>query len=114
MHDSADFDDFSNKNIEKHSLNDSDKENNVKTRRARTKKDQLDLIVEFHNNHNEMSDINTIDQNWNDLVEKLNSIGPPNNSSNEWKRVWTEHKYNKKRKRVDNEAESNLIFIAHS
>lgn len=103
-----DLDDLK-ENIEKKLLNESDKENQ-KSRRGRTKKEQLDLINEFHDNHDEVLNDDTYNQNWNALVVKLNSIGPPSNSSNEWKRVWTEHKYNKKRKRLDAAAESNSFF----
>lgn len=85
-------------------------DNQVKRRRARTKKEQLDILSEFHNSYGEVLS-NTHNPKWEELVIKLNSIGPPDNTSNEWKRVWTEHKYNKKRKQTDASHESNFKVI---
>lgn len=76
-----------------------DKQNRAKKRCARTKKDQFELMLSFHNDNNaEVLGTLTYDQRWGDLTKQLNAIGPPNYSGNEWKRIWTERKYNKKRK----------------
>ncbi len=79
-----------------------DKENLVKSRSARTKKEQFDLLELFHNENNpELLDTITYNERWNEITMKLNNMGPPEHSRAEWKRVWSEKKYNKKRKRTD-------------
>lgn len=88
----------------------SDKENLGKARCTRTTKQQFDLMFEFHNENNvEVLDNSTYNQRWNDLTEKLNAMGPPTHLGNEWKRVWSERKYNKKRKRTG-EGNSNSSY----
>lgn len=37
---------------------------------------------------------------WNNLVEKLNSLGPPTFTNIEWRRKWSIFKYNSKRKKL--------------
>lgn len=76
------------------------------TKRGRTKNLQFDLIADFYSQHNEaLIDTTTFERLWNDLTVKLNSVGPPVHSNVEWKRVWSEHKYNKKRKLSSIESE---------
>lgn len=36
---------------------------------------------------------------WENLAAQLNDIGPPEHTSIEWKKNWSEHKYNKRRSR---------------
>lgn len=63
------------------------------------------MIVSFYENHNEeLLEPKTIDNLWINLSDKLNDIGPPVHTITEWKRVWTDHKYNKKRKRRSTDA----------
>lgn len=79
-----------------------DKENLGKTRCPRTNKQQFDLMYAFHNDNNvEILDTITYNQRWDETTVKLNVMGPPQHSSIEWKRVWSERKYNRKRKRTD-------------
>lgn len=81
---------------------DQDKENKGKTRSPRTKKQQFDLMNAFHNDNNvEIMDTITYNERWNEATVKLNAMGPSQHSSIEWKKVWSERKYNKKRKRTD-------------
>lgn len=106
-------DNFNNK-LEKHSNSD-DKENKTKNRSERTKKEQFHLIVEFYKENNEeLLHGDIFLELWNELAVKLNSIGPPNHTNIEWRRVWTEHKYNKKRKRLDAVAEGDFVIVLFS
>lgn len=83
----------------------------ISTKRSRTKKSQFDLIFDFYKNHNEaLIDTKIFDLLWHQLTAHLNSIGPPTYSSTGWKRVWSEHKYNKKRKRTDIEGKFNFYL----
>lgn len=87
-------------------LNKSDEENQdtaAKSRRTKTKKEQLDLIVAFYQSYNEeLVNTETFNRLWDDLTVQLNCIGPPNHSNSGWRRVWSTYKYNKKRKRTGN------------
>lgn len=101
-----------NKKLEKHSNNDIDKENKPKNRRERTRKEQFDLIVKFYEKNNEeLLHDDIFIELWDELVVNLNSIGPPSHTNIEWKRVWTEHKCNKKRKRLDAVAEGDFVIL---
>lgn len=93
------------------SINERDKENKSKIRHERTKKEQFDLMIDFYKNNNEeLMDRDSFQKLWDELAQKLNVIGPPYHTIFEWKRIWSEHKYNKKRKRVDIAAESDFNF----
>lgn len=34
---------------------------------------------------------------WNELTKELNYLGPPHHTSEEWRRIWSKMKYNKKK-----------------
>lgn len=40
---------------------------------------------------------------WSILTAELNSIGPPSFTDVQWKAKWSQHKYNKKRKRENDD-----------
>ena len=80
------------------------KENKINSKRQqRTKKEQFDLLTKFFMDNNEsFMDSDLFQKNWSDLVVDLNGIGPPSHTVVEWRRVWSDFKYNsKKRKRSD-------------
>lgn len=81
-------------------------------KRSRTKPKQFALIADFYEKHNEeFLSKDTFDKLWDELSIQLNLLGPPTHSWQEWKRIWSEHKYNKKRKRSDVQVpEGNLTF----
>lgn len=56
------------------------------------------LIIIRHIEYNEqLTDKAVFNNLWQQLSEELNRIGPPSHSGAEWKKVWSDHKYNMKR-----------------
>lgn len=51
-------------------------------------------------------DKTTYDLLWENLAANLNDIGPPDHTVSEWRRIWSVHKHNKKRKRLVESSES--------
>lgn len=82
-------------------------------KRTRTKKEQFQMIISFYEKYNEeLINPEQFDKLWNILADELNGIGPPTHTNTEWRRVWTDHKYNRKRKQSSDKAlEGNVIFI---
>lgn len=48
---------------------------------------------------------------WDTLAKELNQIGPPKRSSQQWRKIWSGHKYDKKRKQAEL-SEPNTKFFA--
>lgn len=84
-------------------LDANNKENKTNSKRQqRTKKEQFDMLIDFFRINNEsLMDSETFHKSWGELVVALNGIGPPHHTVMEWRRVWSDFKYNKKRKRSD-------------
>jgi len=81
---------------------DCEKENQkqVKVSKANTKKVQFNKLDSFMKEYsNSQMDKDEFNKLWNALVIELNSHGPPNFTAQEWKAKWSQHKYNRKRKR---------------
>lgn len=57
-------------------------------------------LVCFVEHNAELLDKCTFDSLWNELAAKLNDIGQPDHTTAEWKRIWSVHKYNRKKRRI--------------
>lgn len=51
------------------------------------------------------------EQLWNDLSTELNVIGPPKHSAKEWRKVWSNHKYQNKKRRISVGSAESMSFV---
>lgn len=61
-------------------------------------------------------DKTTYDLLWEVLAANLNDIGPPDHTASKWRRIWSAHKNNMKRKRLAESSESDTevpVSISH-
>lgn len=93
-----------------------DSEIQVQSKQPKTSKEQFSIIAAFMDGKivqilTDITFINIITANdeetiakdqynemWINLADELNEIGPAKHTSVEWRRIWSTHKYNKKRK----------------
>lgn len=70
------------------------------------------MILCFVENDGKQMDKKTYESLWDNLAAQLNDIGPPDHTTSEWKRIWSVHKYNKKRKQLaDSDSEETASFV---
>uniref|UniRef100_A0A1B0AIK9 Regulatory protein zeste n=1 Tax=Glossina pallidipes TaxID=7398 RepID=A0A1B0AIK9_GLOPL len=69
--------------------------------------EQLQIMLAFMEDHGDLAKHftqnsyqgrQTINKLWEELTEKLNSVGLPNKNATGWRKVWTDYKYRAKRK----------------
>lgn len=71
-------------------------------RSSKTTEAQMDKILAFMQSHPDFTKGRSIEnemltKDWDRLTEDLNNMGPPIHTSNEWRKVWSDSKGNKKR-----------------
>lgn len=83
-------------------------------RSSRTKAVQFQKLFAFMETHSDFTKGKTTEKQaaeWDTLTKELNSLGPPEYSSKRWRKVWSDHKGNKKRVKVTETVTQLKTFI---
>ncbi|KAG4068095.1 hypothetical protein HA402_001520 [Bradysia odoriphaga] len=76
---------------------------NTAEKQSKTTNEQFKIMFDFTKDIDETAMTKeALDEHWNAITEKLNEVGPPIRNCLEWRRTWTVHKYNRKRKHSAN------------